>query len=87
MSGIGHNTLAGNKLAQYIEQVEALKEERATIVRHINGVFADAKANGFDTKIMRKCIALRAMRADERQEMESLLDAYMHALGAAALEG
>lgn len=73
--------IAQNQLRGIVERVERLEEERATIAADIKEVYAEAKANGFDTKILRKVIALRKIDAAERQETEALIDLYMHALG------
>lgn len=75
--------VTGDQLRQFIERIERLEEEKAAIAGDIRDVFAEAKANGFDTKIMRQVIKIRKMNSDERQEQESLLDTYLHALGMA----
>jgi uncharacterized protein (UPF0335 family) len=74
-------TVAAQQLRSLIERIERLNEERKTIGDDIKEVFAEAKGNGFDTKIMRKIIALRKKDLAERQEEEALLDVYMAALG------
>jgi uncharacterized protein (UPF0335 family) len=79
MANIGG--IAGDQLRQYIERVEKLEEEKKSIAEDIKEVFAEAKANGFDTKIVRKIISLRKMEAAEREEMETLVDLYKAALG------
>ena len=58
-----------------------LQEEKKTIAGDIKEVYAEAKANGFDTKILRKVISLRKKDAAEREEEESMLDVYLAALG------
>ena len=73
--------IAGDHLRQYIERIERLEEEKKTISEDIREVFAEAKGNGFDAKIMRKIIGLRKMEAADRDEQETLLDLYMQALG------
>ncbi len=73
--------VAGDQLLQYIERIERLEEEKATIASDIREVFAEAKGNGFDTKIMRQLIKLRSMEESDRQEQEFLLDLYKRALG------
>lgn len=85
---IGHNSqtttvggVAGDALRQYIERVERLEEEKKVIAEDIKEVFAEAKGNGFDTKIMRKIISLRKMEESERDEQDTLLDLYKAALG------
>ena len=73
--------VAGDHLRQYIERIERLEEEKAGIASDIREVFAEAKGNGFDTKIMRQLIKLRKMEENDRQEQEYLLDLYKRALG------
>lgn len=73
--------IAGDQLRQYIERIERLEEEKKTIAEDIKEVFAEAKGNGFDSKIMRKVISLRKMEESEREEQETLLDLYKAALG------
>jgi len=73
--------IAGDALRQYIERIERLEEEKKTIAEDIKEVFAEAKGNGFDSKIMRKIISLRKMEESERDEQETLLDLYKAALG------
>jgi len=79
MSDIGG--LAGDQLRTIVERIERLEEEKQAIADDIKEVYAEAKANGFDTKILRKVISLRKVEAAERQEQEAILDLYMAALG------
>ncbi|MEP3523819.1 MAG: DUF2312 domain-containing protein [Hyphomicrobiales bacterium] len=79
MSDIGG--VAGDQLRTIVERVERLEEEKKTIAEDIKEVYAEAKANGFDTKILRKVVSLRKVEAAERQEQEAILDLYMAALG------
>jgi len=72
--------IAGEQLRSFIERIERLEEEKKGIAEDIKEVYAGAKAVGFDTKIMRKVIAVRKMDQAERQEQESLLDVYLHAV-------
>lgn len=71
------------QLRQFIEQIERLDEERKAIAADIADKFAEAKALGFDPKIMKKVLALRKKDPTERTEEEALLDTYMAALGMA----
>ena len=73
--------VAGDRLRSFIERIERLEEEKAALAGDIREVYAEAKANGFDAKIMRQVIRLRKMDAADRQEMDSLLEVYMRALG------
>jgi uncharacterized protein (UPF0335 family) len=70
-----------NQLRQYIEQIERLEEEKKAIADDIREKFLEAKAVGFDVKIMRQVLRLRKKSQTERQEEESVLDTYLHALG------
>jgi uncharacterized protein (UPF0335 family) len=73
--------IAGDQLKSYIERIERLSEEVAALKEDIKEVFAEAKGNGFDTKIMRQVIRIRKMDKDDVDEQETLLDIYMRALG------
>ncbi len=73
--------IAGDHLRSFIERIERLEEEKAAIANDIKEVYAEAKGNGFDTKIMRQIIRLRKMEPNDRQEQEELLDVYMRAVG------
>lgn len=68
-------------LRQIIERIERLEQEKADIAADIREVFAEAKANGFDNKVIRQVLKLRKMEASEREEQESLLEIYLDALG------
>ena len=74
-------TATDERLQLLIDRIERLNEEKQGIQDDIKEVYAEAKAVGYDVKILRQVIKLRKMRADERQEMEAILDAYMAALG------
>ena len=78
---MGIETSSNGQLKSIVERIENLNEERKTIAADIKEVYAEAKGNGFDVKIIRKVIALRKKDADERQEEEALLDVYLAALG------
>ena len=73
--------VSGDQLRAFIERIENLEEEKAQIASHIRDVYAEAKANGFDTKIMRQVIKLRKLDGPERDELETLVDLYKAALG------
>ncbi|MCA3573709.1 MAG: DUF2312 domain-containing protein [Aestuariivirga sp.] len=74
-------SFAHGQLKSIVERIERLEEEKKTIAADIKEVYAEAKANGFDTKILRKVISLRKKEASEREEEQSMLDVYMAALG------
>jgi len=73
--------VARDQLRAFIERIERLEEEKKTIADDIKDVYSEAKGTGFDTKIMKKVIALRKKAEQERIEEESILDTYLHALG------
>ena len=74
-------TFAQGQLKTIVERIERLEEEKKTIAADIKEVYAEAKGNGFDTKILRKVISLRKKEAADREEEQSMLDLYMAALG------
>ena len=69
------------RLRLLIERVERLEEEKKGIADDISDVYAEAKAVGYDAKIMRQIVRLRKMKPDDRAEMEAILDVYKAALG------
>jgi uncharacterized protein (UPF0335 family) len=73
--------LSAEQLRQLIERIERLEEEKANLGSDIRDVYAEAKANGYDPKIMRQVIRIRKMDKNERDEQEHLLDVYKAALG------
>ncbi|RMF10064.1 MAG: DUF2312 domain-containing protein [Alphaproteobacteria bacterium] len=73
--------VAADQLRAFIERIERLEEEKKSLADDIRQVYAEAKANGFDPKIMRQVIKLRKMEEHDRKEQEALLDLYSHALG------
>lgn len=74
-------TVARDQLRAFIERVEKLEEEKKTIADDISDVYGEAKAMGYDTKALRKVIAVRKLDANERMEQEAVLDSYLAALG------
>ena len=75
--------VAAERLRSFLERIERLEEEKQTIMGDMKEVYAEAKGEGYDTKIMRQIIRLRKMDRAERQEQEALLDLYLSALGEA----
>jgi uncharacterized protein (UPF0335 family) len=71
----------GNHLRTIIERVERLEEEKKAITEDISEVFKEAKALGFDTKIMKQVIKIRKLDQNELYELETLIDVYKRALG------
>ncbi len=70
-----------NQLRQLIEQIERLEEEKKALSGDIRDKFAESKALGFDVKVMKQVIRMRKKSQTERQEEESILEVYLHALG------
>jgi uncharacterized protein (UPF0335 family) len=73
--------IARDQLKSIVERIERLNEEKKALSEDIKEVYAEAKANGFDTKTLRTVIRLRSQDNAERQEQEALLDLYLQALG------
>lgn len=69
------------QLRLLIERIERLNEDKKGISDDIRDVYSEAKAHGYDTKIIRAVIRLRAMEANDRHEYQAVLDTYMTALG------
>ena len=72
---------AREKLRLTVERIERLEVEKKEVADQIKDVYAEAKAMGYDPKILRQVVRLRKQDRDERQEQESLLETYMIALG------
>ena len=72
---------AKDQLKAIIERIERLEEEKKALADDVRDVYAEAKANGFDTKALRTIVRMRKQDADERREHEAILETYMHALG------
>ncbi|WP_299671729.1 DUF2312 domain-containing protein [uncultured Roseobacter sp.] len=73
--------VTANELRQFVERIERLDAEKKDLAEQQKEVLAEAKARGYDTKIVRKLIALRKRNADDIAEEEALLDMYKQALG------
>jgi uncharacterized protein (UPF0335 family) len=73
--------VAADELRLLIERIERLEEDKKAVSEDITSVYSEAKSRGFDPKIMRQIIKLRAMESHQRQEWEAVLDTYMSALG------
>ncbi|HEY1943387.1 MAG TPA: GapR family DNA-binding domain-containing protein [Roseiarcus sp.] len=68
-------------LKAFIERIERLEEEKKAIADDIKDVYAEAKGNGFDVKIIRKIVSIRKQDRDKRREEEEILELYLAALG------
>ena len=75
------NSTAQTQLKTIVERIERLEEDKAAIMGDLKEVFAEAKGNGFDVKILRKVIRLRKQDRAKRQEEEAILDLYLSAIG------
>lgn len=73
--------VAKDQLKAFVSRVERLEEDKQAIMADMKEVYAEAKAMGFDTKILRKVIAIRKQDRNERAEQEALLELYLGALG------
>ncbi len=83
---IGHNTpTAPDQLRSIIERIERLEEDKSQVAADIKEVYAEAKGNGFDTKALRKLVALRKKDRDKAMEERAILELYANALGCADL--
>jgi len=80
VSGEGHNS-AGEDLRLLIERIETLEEEKKGIADDIKDIYTEAKARGYDAKILREVVRLRKMAKDDRNEHFALLDTYAKAIG------
>jgi uncharacterized protein (UPF0335 family) len=74
-------TLDGGHLKAFIERIERLEEEKKATGDDIKDVYAEAKGNGYDVKIMRKIIGIRKQDDSKRREEEEILDLYLSSLG------
>jgi uncharacterized protein (UPF0335 family) len=75
------NTAAQGRLRSIIERLERLEEDKQAIMGDMKEVFAEAKGEGYDVKVLRKVLRLRKQDKAKRQEEEAILDLYLSALG------
>lgn len=73
--------IAASQLRSFVERIERLEEEKKGLQDDIKDIFAEAKGQGFEVKVLRKIISLRKKSDQERQEEDELLELYMAALG------
>ena len=76
--------VAGLELRAFVERIERIEEEIRGLSEDKKDIYAEAKAQGFDVKILKEVIRLRKQDQKERDERDSLLDLYLHALETAA---
>lgn len=75
------DSVAQDQLRAFIERIERMEEEKAAVGADIKEIYAEAKASGFDTKLLRRIVNIRKQDPNERLEQEALLELYMSALG------
>jgi uncharacterized protein (UPF0335 family) len=75
------NSAAQSQLKSIIERIERLEEDKVAVMGDLKEVYAEAKGNGFDVKILRKVVRLRKQDKAKRQEEEALVDLYLSAIG------
>lgn len=80
MTEVGHNS-ADDRLRLLIERIERLEEEKKAVGDDIKDVYVEAKAVGYDVKILREIIRLRKKNPDDRREWALVLSTYASALG------
>jgi uncharacterized protein (UPF0335 family) len=82
MSGPGG--VAGDQLRALVERIEHVDEEIKALTEDKKDIYAEAKGQGFDVKVIREVIRIRKKDPKEQDEAASLLDVYLHAIGTAA---
>ncbi|MBL4892514.1 MAG: DUF2312 domain-containing protein [Rhizobiaceae bacterium] len=75
------NLVAREQLKSVVERIERLEEEKKAIADDIRDVYAEAKANGFDAKVLREVVKIRKLDSTEREEHDAVRDLYLQALG------
>ena len=75
------NATAQGRLKSFLERIERLEEDKAGVMGDLKEVYAEAKGEGFDTKIMRKVIRIMKQDKAKRQEEDAILDLYLAAIG------
>ncbi len=80
---VSSDSVAQDQIRAFIERIERMEEEKQAIADDIKEIYAEAKGNGFDTKVLRQIVRIRKQDAAERLEQEALLELYMAALGMA----
>lgn len=75
------NGTAQTQLRTIIERIERLEEDKAGVMNDLKEVYAEAKGNGFDTKVLRKVVRMRKQDKAKLSEEEALIDLYLSAIG------
>ena len=76
--------VAGNRLRSFVERIERLEEEIKGLSDDKKDIYAEAKGEGFDVKILREVVRIRKQDKNERDERDSLLDVYLRAIETSA---
>ena len=76
-------SVARDQLRSIVGRIENLEAEKKTISDDIKDVYSEASGNGYDSKVLRKIIAIRKQDESDRAEQEAIMDLYLHALGMA----
>jgi len=77
----GLQSAAQEQLKAFLARVENLEEDKKQVADDIKEVYAEAKAMGFDTKVLRKIVAIRKIDANEYQETKALVELYLNSVG------
>ena len=78
---VSSDSVAQDQIRAFIERIERMEEEKKAIADDIKEIYAEAKGNGFDTKVLRQVVRIRKQDHQERMEQEAILELYMAALG------
>jgi uncharacterized protein (UPF0335 family) len=78
---VDSDSVAQDQIRAFIERIERMEEEKQAIADDLKEIYAEAKGNGFDTKVLRQVVRIRKQDRAERMEQEALLDLYLAALG------
>jgi uncharacterized protein (UPF0335 family) len=81
MADIASESVAQDQLRAFVERIERMEQEKQAIADDIKEIYAEAKGNGFDTKVLRQVVRIRKLDHSERMEQEAILDLYLAALG------
>lgn len=76
-------TVTAGQLRAFVERIERLEEDRRAVSVEIREVYDEAKSSGYDVKTLRRVVAIRRKKPEERSEEEAMLDLYLSALGVA----
>ena len=78
---MAEDSVAQDQLRAFIERIERMEEEKEAVAADIREIYAEAKGNGFDTKVLRQVVKIRKQDHSERMEQEAILDLYLTTLG------